>query len=96
MISKSPLQLPLVHLYAKEAPLTAEFLYQRLLPTSIGIAISIDHANVEVMGICKDKGLSVFFWTMKDDEPEHLPPQIATMQQAYFFLFSLGMNGIIT
>jgi glycerophosphoryl diester phosphodiesterase len=66
-ISKSPLQLPIVHLYCKEAPLSAEFLYQRLFPTSIGIAISIDHARKEVMDICKDKGLSVFFWTMKDD-----------------------------
>jgi glycerophosphoryl diester phosphodiesterase len=42
------------------------------------------------------KNLSVFFWTMKDDEPHLLPPQLPSIKEAYYYLFSLGVHGIIT
>jgi hypothetical protein len=46
--------------------------------------------------LCAAYNLTVFFWTMVDDQHEHLPPELPSFQLAYFHLFNLRMDGIIT
>jgi len=48
------------------------------------------------MALCKRRGLSVFYWTVRDDQPDKVPFNFKQYKCAYDYLFELGINGIIT
>lgn len=63
----------MVHLFDKMEPITLEFLKAKEVKNQIGIGITTEHANEKVRKICDSLNWKIYYWTLRDDQPEKMP-----------------------
>lgn len=61
-----------------------------------GIGITEQHAIPEIRELCTKNNLEMFYWTLRDDQPDHIPFGLTTYRDVYLQLIKLGINGLIT